>query len=81
MEQNANARSRTPGRTQLQWQLSTTAQSPAMVTPISDVEDGDMLTYTTRLLEARHQPPTGPIMEFQLFRATRVSQESDTGGK
>jgi hypothetical protein len=73
MEQNVNARNRTPERTLLQWQLSTTAQSPAMVMPISDAEDGDMLTCTTRPSGPHRQPLMVLTMEYLLFPDIKAS--------
>jgi hypothetical protein len=46
-----------------------------MVMPINDVEDGDMLTCTTRPSGPHRQLPTGPTMEYQPYRATRVNYE------
>jgi hypothetical protein len=46
-----------------------------METPTSDVEDGDLLTCTIRPSGPRRQPPTEQTMEYQLYRATRVSHD------
>jgi hypothetical protein len=46
-----------------------------MATRISDVEDGDMLTCTTRPSDQRRQPPMVPTMGYRPYWATRVSDE------
>jgi hypothetical protein len=49
--------------------------------PISDVVDGDMSTCTTRLLEARRQPPMGPTMEYLAFPDIKVGESYMTADR
>ena len=71
---NVSARNRIQGRTLLQWQRSTTAQSPAMGTRISDVEAGDMLTCTILPSEPPRQHPMGLTTECPPFQVIKVSE-------
>jgi hypothetical protein len=45
-----------------------------MAMPISDVEDGDMLTCTTRQLEQPRQPLMGPTVGCLLFPDIKVGE-------